>query len=161
MLLQDVTKWIMAIQAVVSSCITIPIDGIKYCQYSQYFPQRIFCVYNTHRMRGPCILTYIYPKHQSFHVDEYTSSTVDERPPAPVEVGSSYHCLPGFIHPRLRDSLQNQATRASNAFGLLPTHLGRCHPEFKKNMASMKKPSELVVSTHLKNMLVKLDHFPW
>ena len=42
MLLQDVSRWIMAIQAVVSSCITIPIDGIKCCQYSQYFPQRFF-----------------------------------------------------------------------------------------------------------------------
>ena len=29
-----------------------------------------------------------------------TSSTVDGRPPAPVEVGSLYHYLPGFIHPK-------------------------------------------------------------
>ena len=34
---------------------------------------------------------YIYPKNQSFHefhVDKYTSPTVDGRNPAPVEVGS-------------------------------------------------------------------------
>ena len=91
----------------------------------------------------------------------------------PVEVGSLYHYLPGFIHPKggwpagisgchqpTHGSIwtapwfpwPNQATRASNAFGLLPTHLGRCHPEFKKTMAGMKNPSELVVSTHLKNI---------